>query len=269
MRNRMILRVIAAAIAIATFLYAYAVTVGLGNPGKFTGWLLFTSLVMLALFAIRKKFTYPPLLRASTWLRLHIWLGVLSLFLFALHTNLRLPGGAFEGLLYLLLCVLAASGIWGLYLSNVVPKRLTERGNEVIFERIPVFGRELRNRLDEHMQSAASLGSETLLTFIRLHLVDYMSSTKHIRSHFFGSERPRQNLHRKLTQFRRYMNEDELEIANQISELIDMKYDLDFHFVQQGLLKVWLFIHIPLTWVLMLFVLVHIVVVYSFSGSSV
>ena len=47
----------------------------------------------------------------------------------------------------------------------------------------------------------------------------------------------------------------------------ETKDQLDFHQAMQGLLKGWLFVHIPLTYALLLFALVHLVLVYAFSGA--
>jgi len=44
--------------------------------------------------------------------------------------------------------------------------------------------------------------------------------------------------------------------------------DLDFHYRRQLRLKGWLFIHIPLTYSLMIFTVAHVVIVYAFSGGA-
>ena len=48
-------------------------------------------------------------------------------------------------------------------------------------------------------------------------------------------------------------------------ELVIAKDNLDFHRANGGLLKLWLFIHIPATYALIVAIVVHILLAYSFS----
>ncbi len=48
--------------------------------------------------------------------------------------------------------------------------------------------------------------------------------------------------------------------------LVEAKDDLDYQRALQGALKFWLFVHVPLTYGLLIFAAFHILVVYSFSG---
>jgi hypothetical protein len=50
--------------------------------------------------------------------------------------------------------------------------------------------------------------------------------------------------------------------------LLREKRRLDFHYALQGLLKAWLFVHIPFTYSLLLFIVVHIVLVFGFSAGA-
>jgi hypothetical protein len=43
---------------------------------------------------------------------------------------------------------------------------------------------------------------------------------------------------------------------------------LDYHQSLQFTLKIWLFVHLPLTYSLMIFTLLHIVLVLAFSGGA-
>jgi hypothetical protein len=49
---------------------------------------------------------------------------------------------------------------------------------------------------------------------------------------------------------------------------VRQKDGLDYHQALQFMLRGWLFIHIPLTYSLMIFSVMHIVLVYAFSGGA-
>ena len=75
---------------------------GLQSSSYFTGWLLLATIVFLALFQLRKKLPAPPLGSSAAWLQVHIYTGLATAGLFALHTPLRWPNGVLESLLAVL-----------------------------------------------------------------------------------------------------------------------------------------------------------------------
>ena len=73
--------------ASSAWLLDYAMRVHLRRPELFTGLALFAVVVLLTLFNARKKLPFLPLLRASTWMQVHIYVGLLSCVLFVLHAE--------------------------------------------------------------------------------------------------------------------------------------------------------------------------------------
>jgi hypothetical protein len=63
--------------------------------------------------------------RVQAWMRAHIWLGLLTVPLLVYHSGFRL-GGPLSTVLMVLFLIVIASGIWGLILQNVLPRRLLE-----------------------------------------------------------------------------------------------------------------------------------------------
>ena len=62
-----------------------------------------------------------------------------------------------------------------------------------------------------------------------------------------------------------------MQLANLESvfaQLVRQKDGLDYHRALQRALKLWLFVHLPFTYALMLFTLFHIVLVFAFSGGA-
>lgn len=71
----------------------------------------------------RKKLRAWRIGRVQTWMKAHIWLGLLSLPILVLHSGFRL-GGSLSTVLMVLFLVVIASGVWGLALQNVLPRKM-------------------------------------------------------------------------------------------------------------------------------------------------
>ncbi len=86
--------------------------------------------------------------RAQTWLRIHIWLGLLCLPLLILHSGFRW-GGWLSTVLMLLLVFVVVSGVVGLILQQVLPRRmLQELPAETIYSQIDTLSEQLLAEAD-------------------------------------------------------------------------------------------------------------------------
>ena len=122
--------------------------VALYDTAFLSGWFLLGSVVFLSLYSARKKITMLPIGAGSAWLQVHIYVGLVSVVLFVLHAGWRVPDGWFEAVIAMVFVLVAGSGIIGIVLSRTIPKRLTGRGEEVIFERIPIYRANLRDEAE-------------------------------------------------------------------------------------------------------------------------
>jgi len=241
----------------------------LHDTGFFSGWLLGGMCVFLALYNLRKKLTYPPLLRSAMWLQLHVYVGLISIAVFLMHTGFVRPTGGFDTILYVLYAATALSGVLGLYITRVFPPFLTQRGNEVIFERIPVLRRELREKAEELvLASVEKADTTTLADFYSQRLAAFFDAPRNYWFHIFESRVPIKRLLSDLDKLDRYLSDSERGIASELSEVIEAKDTLDYHWAVQGTLKGWLFVHIPLTYMLLIFVAAHVVVMHAFDGGT-
>jgi len=230
-----------------------------------TGWSLFTLVLFLAFYNARKKLTYPPLLKASTWMQMHIYVGFLALLVFLLHNDFSFPTGKFETFLYLIFMLIVVSGMFGLFLSRTIPKRLTERGQEVIFERIPMFIAKLEAQAQVLVVEAVSSEDSNILeAFYRQKMRHFMCAPQNFWRHFLLAGSSHSKLEQFLRSQYRYLNQKEIDIAEKLVDIIKQKHDLDFHYSLQKILKLWLFVHIPLTFSLLVLLIVHLTLVFSF-----
>jgi hypothetical protein len=72
----------------------------------------------------------------------------------------------------------------------------------------------------------------------------------------------------ELDDLRRFLNQSERTTLEQLTQLVRQKDGLDYHHALQTTLKLWLFVHLPLTYSLMIFSLLHVVFVFAFSGGG-
>jgi hypothetical protein len=248
---------------------SYAVLAVMLHDTQFlSGWALFTLIMLLTLFNLRKKLPFFPLASAAIWLHGHVYGSMLALAIFLIHNGLRLPGGGLETLLTVLFYSVFISGLMGLWLSRRLPKRLTTRGESILFERLPIARRELADSVEQLvLQSIEQTESKLIADFYRTRLLGYFSRPRYFFGHIIESDRPRQALLAELDDLHRYANNKEQEILRLLSGKVIEKSRLDYQYALQRLLKAWLFVHIPLSYSLLLTIGLHIFVGYRYHGS--
>jgi hypothetical protein len=234
-----------------------------------TGWCLFALIIYLTAYNARKKLAFLPLVSSRAWLRVHSWTGMLAGLVFVLHLQMRLPAGPFEAALAALFVAVTLSGIAGWWLSRALPERLTSAGGEVPYERIPVIRRALRERAEALVLAGIpAAAATTLADFYAARLSGFFKGPANFGPHLVGSSRTVNSLLADLGQVQRYLSEGEKKTAAELAALLREKDTLDLHWSTQLVLKGWLFVHIPLTYGMLVFIFVHIVLVYAYSGGA-
>jgi hypothetical protein len=115
----------------------------------------FAFMIFAALLGARKKVPVWRLGRAQTWMRGHLWLGLLSLPLILLHSGIRY-GHGLTALLMTLLIVVIASGIFGAALQHYLPSVITrEVTMETIYEEIDHVRAQLREEAEQLVAAAS------------------------------------------------------------------------------------------------------------------
>ena len=232
-----------------------------------SGWALIFIVLALIVFRIRKDISTVPLLSNAVWMQFHAYAGILSIVLFAYHIDWRIPNGYLELVLGALFLIVAGSGLVGLGLARVLPRRLARRGEEVIWERIPIFVAELRGAAEDVIrESASQTQSTTIRDFYLTRLHALFVKPRNLFLHLIASDRPSATIRREFRTLNRYLNAQEREYADKLRELVEKKNDLDFHYALQLALKAWLLAHVPLTYSLLILAIIHLFLVYAFSG---
>jgi hypothetical protein len=241
----------------------------LTSPSYFTGWLLLVSLLFLAAFQIRKKLPAPPMGSAATWLQLHIYTGFATVGLYMIHAPWRVPNGTLEALLALLYWATFASGVVGLYWTRSLPRRLSRVAHEVIYERIAAVRGRLRERAQAAvLQGVRSGGTTTLGEFYTAQLHEFFSTHRGWRYRVLPSSKLRKSLLLQLTEATRYLSDHERKVAEELFALVRQRDDLDYAEALQWRLKAWLFVHIALTYPLLITAGLHAWTAHLFYGGS-
>ena len=244
----------------------YAVT--LHDTRFVSGWMLLGLMLALTLLNIRKKLPFLPLGDAANWLRFHVYAGMFALILFGVHVQFRMPGGGLESMLAILLVGVMLSGLVGLWFTHRLPQRLTTRGESILFERIPVLIREIAWDVKRQVLiSVEEANSKMIPDFYAGRLVGFFERPRYFFFHLSESDRPMKRILGEIDGLNRYASSKEKEILRRLSDRVVAKNDLDYQYALQWVLKAWLFVHIPLTYCLLLVAVLHVIVGYDYRGN--
>ena len=238
------------------------------NSSFFTGYVFIGSLFFLTGLNMRKRLSFLPKIgSASFWMQLHIYVGLSTFAMFAMHVKWRVPDGGLEIFLSGLYFFVALSGVYGLYVTRILPKRLTAINEEIIFERIPAFRQKLAAQARAIALEACET-SEVLAKFYSNRLIYFFERPRSLAYMVSPSGNKRRQLVGEIEALDRFLGEDQRAVSRKLAGLVRQKDDLDFHRAIQGRLKIWLFAHIGVTYSLLIVAVVHGVMAHAFSGAT-
>ena len=233
-----------------------------------SGWALFAVMLFLTFFNLRKRVPFLRFGSASTWLQLHLYVGVFSGALFFVHIGWSWPAGTFHQLLALIYLIVFVTGLLGLWISRAFPRMLTVAGYEIPFERIP----HSRGRLREEAEALVMAGvdgqtSPVIAEFYSKELGMLFTRPYNRWAHMRQSRAPQAAHISRFDEVQRYAKRGESEMLDRLRDLVAQKHMLDYQYSLQSALRLWLFAHIPLSYSLLIFSVLHIILVHAFSGS--
>lgn len=232
----------------------------------FNGWVLVGCMTLLFLLTVRKKLVILPFGRVRFWLLLHYYLGFVTVGVFLTHTRFQMPDSALEWVLWILFVLIAFSGLLGGVLSKIVPSRMEAHGERLLFERIPMFRAQLSAQAEDLVIDSIENGNTySIANLYTNRLVDYFAGHRNIWAHLRSSKLPLARLLGELDAIERYLDENGKAHLQRLRDLVVAKDNVDFNYANGGLLKLWLFLHIPTTYALIVAILVHVIVAYAFS----
>ncbi len=259
MRRRRLLACVATLLAIEIFWCCNQIIVSrLGNASLFSGSVLLACLFMLVAIGARRRVMMLPLWSVSTWLQIHLYTGIFACAVFVIHVPRIIANGWFEGILSWLFIAVSASGIYGIFVSRMIPKRLTAVPTQPRYDRIDWHR-------DQYRQASANIfasltpdhGGDVLADFYTRELQPYFESGLPISFRIQPNQRRRRALLAELGDLKRYLSVDSLESANRFSALIRHRDELDYHHGLQWKLRSWVIVHAAISLVLVVWSVVH------------
>lgn len=257
----------AAAVALCFFVFSLSQIsrIELGSPERITGYTLFSIMIFLVLFNVRKRLSMVPLGKARHWFVLHVVIGVAALPMYWMHTETLWPTGFYEQLIAFCFYVVAVTGIWGFMLLKVYPSRLTETGIEVIYERVPAEIAAIREEAQRIVLACSEVsGNETLARQYNDRLAWFFDRPRFGFNHFLGARTASAWWLTRLNTVRKYLAASELDHLAELEELGHYKNKVDLHYAVQRTFKAWLLIHVPAAVALIILSVWHFVIVHMY-----
>lgn len=231
-----------------------------------SGWFLFALMLILTFFNLRKKVPFLRMGKASFWLKMHICLGIFSGVLFFVHMGWNWPSGIFRQIFAWCFIIVFVSGLVGWWMSRTFPKRLTLAGYETPFERMSDARNNIRQKAEALVLATEGNARPSLAS---LKYADQLGSffTKpcNFLAHLRASRSPQATHSSQFNEMDRYIGSEDRENFEKLRDLVAEKHMLDYQYSLQLALRLWLFIHIPLSYSLLIFSVLHIILVHSFS----
>ncbi len=115
----------------------------------------FALMIVAGLLGARRRVPAWRVGRPETWMRAHLWLGLLTVPLALFHAGFKM-GGTLTVVLMALLLLVTVSGIFGLVLQQFLPRLMTTRvPMETVYEQIPHVESQLLAEADALVARAA------------------------------------------------------------------------------------------------------------------
>jgi hypothetical protein len=250
---------------------------GLRDPRYLDGWILAGGMSLQLVFHIAIKANSLSPKSAVRWRKMHIFVGYLLITAFLLHSDFSLPDTVFEWTLWAGFVLVSLSGIFGTYLAwSLQAKRgIDER---LAYDRIPVRRVELARELQSAVaRSHPARGAMALpappydawiADLYTAHLREFFQEQRNFIAHLVGSQRPLKYLTDEIDSLSSYVDAQSQQKLADIKKLVVEKDRLDFARVYLALTKIWLFVHVPVTYALTVMVVLHVLVVYAFSSGA-
>lgn len=243
--------------------------------GYTTGTLGALLILWLSLLGVRKRRYRSRMGSVAGWTSAHVYLGASVIVIATLHSAGQL-GWNIHSLAYALMCTVVISGFFGIYYYSSVPNRLLlnrgGRSREELFKELHTLDREGRSAA-ERCNSDISAGASSAIerTNIGGGIAAQLLRSDHSKmSVIANGERvivENKDQARVLALIAARIPDaqrrSEVEPLNNLMSIMGRRQAIIRRIVRdiqfQGLLKVWLYLHIPLSVALLVALVAHIV----------
>lgn len=263
-RNRRKLSLVVTSVAIAiTYAMATYLDGRLAHASYFTGGVLLACLLLLVLFGVRRRLPVLAVGNAATWLQIHLYVGVFSVGVYAMHVPVIVADGIFESGLSIAFLAVSVSGAYGIWASRTLPKRLTAVDGQHRFDRVGWHRTQIaataQSLLDDLHEAS---GMRVLGSFYKKYLDPFFVSSPSMAYVCFPTGIRKRRLLSGLKELDRYLEDDSRQTAGRFAALVRRRDDLDYQFALQLRLRLWVVIHSVMSIALIAGAIVHTVIVF-------
>lgn len=239
----------------------------LGAPAFVTGAAALAGLFLLLALGVRRRLPFWPLGTVATWTQVHLYVGIFTTAVYAMHVPVLLVDGVFETILATLFLTVSGSGFYGIYASRSLPRKLTAIEGQQRFDRVAFH----RGQIAETAAGVVSDLSETaaarvLSTFYQHALQPFFISRPSLAYVIAPVGVRRRRLLGDLKELDRYLESDGRKAAGKFAALVRKRDDLDYQYALQLRLRIWVVVHAFLSLVLIAASLIHVALVLRFIG---
>lgn len=253
--------------AVALLIYAFNDVQPKPNGGSVYGYITGTIgvglILWLAWLGVRKRDITPGRWSLKSWTSAHVYLGLSLIIIASLHTGFDF-GWNVHTLAYVLMMLVIASGIFGIASYASLPQALSANRGETTQIQMLDNLRMLDRQLNEAAQPLEADGAA--IVQMALHDDPFGGS---LISRLSGRY-PKCGTRAALAAVRAHhvRAEGEADPFDHVEVLLERKRSalsrIRKHLRLKGLLEVWLYIHVPLTFALIAALFVHIVSVFYY-----
>lgn len=268
-------------VSIALYLSQGANSAQPPNGGTWQGYVLGTVgallIIWLTALGVRKRRYRSTSGTVQGWTSAHVYLGSILLLVATLHCAVQF-GWNVHTLAYGLMCLVIVSGFYGLYAYIHVPRLLASnsagKDRAVWMDELAKLDGRIRDVLDSCDAQLQTMALSAL-DFTRLggSLRQQLSARDRSSIQMSGGK-PEANVEQGLIlqalseRIPNAQKQSEAEVLNQLLALFGRRQVI-LHLLRRdiqlkGLVKIWLYFHIPLTMALLVALLIHIITVFIY-----
>jgi hypothetical protein len=238
------------------------------NGGSWLGYTLGTIgaglIVWLALLGIRKRAMTRGRWSLKGWTSAHVYLGLALIVVGTLHTGFQL-GWNVHTLAWVLMMLVIISGIYGISVYAILPQGLSDSRSEMTGPQMIKAVSQLDKQLQQSAQPLSDSDSAVVLGSLGQDPFGG-SAWRRLTGNY-----PNCSNRAALAYMRDRLEEVPVKqqpAVEQVVELLEKKAAalsrLRGYIQRRGLLEVWLFVHVPLTFVLIAALFAHIISVFFY-----
>ncbi|HEV8539501.1 MAG TPA: hypothetical protein VGR15_11340 [Bacteroidota bacterium] len=233
------------------------------NPGNWWGltYGIVASLLMggAALLGIRRRAmnlaAKTNLGKSQTWVQFHLYAGTLALLLVLMHSGFHIPTGVMNWWLWFLSIWVTVSGLVGVIIQKIVPRVLSSALSiEVLYDRIPALVAQIQESAERLVETC----TDPVKDFYRKNVAAALVSPRSRAIYYVDITGGIQSRIRQFEYIRRVLSTEEKEKLDKLESMYKTKLEIDAHYTLQKALRWWLYAHVPISFVLLVLIVVHI-----------